>query len=264
MSSEESMSGLAESGHLRRGAEYRTRLYEAYLSTGQATVDASRSVAAHRQQIVERLPHNREAHVVDIGCGNGSLVHQIRQAGYMHVVGVDVSAEQVELARERSLDDIIQADLLEWLDTTDERFDAVVAVDLIEHFDPADVLDALDRVWRVLVPGGRVIIRTPNAEGPFGARYRYSDLTHGLAFTARSMRQVLHACGFIDVEVYATAPVAHGLKSFLRKIIWRMIDGILRLYLTVELGTAKDAILTQNLVAVATRPQLPSHEGQRR
>ena len=153
---------------------------------------------------------------------------EIRQAGYQRVVGVDVSEEQVEQARQRGLGGVVQADLLEWLDNTGERFDAVVAVDLIEHFDSEDVLAILDRVWRVLTPGGRVIIRTPNAEGPFGSRYRYSDLTHGLAFTARSMQQVLRACGFVDIDIFDSAPVAHGLKSALRRATWRVIEGILR------------------------------------
>jgi cyclopropane fatty-acyl-phospholipid synthase-like methyltransferase len=43
--------------------------------------------------------------------------------------------EQTQLVRQRWLNNIIQADLLEWLDSTRERFDAVVTVDLIEHFD---------------------------------------------------------------------------------------------------------------------------------
>lgn len=254
------MSRSAKSRLSREVVGYRTRLYDAYLSTGQATVDASRSQDAHRQQVIERLPSDRGARIVDIGCGNGALVLQILQAGYRDVTGVDVSAEQVELARQRGLGSIIHADLLDWFDNTSERFDAVVAVDLLEHFDPSEVLSTLDRAWRVLTPGGRVIIRTPNAEGPFGSRYRYSDLTHGVAFTARSMQQALRASGFVDIGVFATEPVAHGFRSSLRRAAWKMIDSGLRLYLTVELGTAKGAILTQNLVAVARRPATPLNE----
>jgi 2-polyprenyl-3-methyl-5-hydroxy-6-metoxy-1,4-benzoquinol methylase len=236
---------------------YRKRLYSRYVSSGQATVDASRSLVASRQQILERLPPDRSARIVDIGCGNGALMTQIREAGYRHVMGVDTSAEQVVLAQKHGVNGIVQADLLEWMDNTREPFDAVVAVDLLEHFDPCDVLGVLDRVWKVLVPGGRVIIRTPNAEGPFGSRYRYGDLTHGLAFTSQSMKQVLLATGFDGIEIFDTPPVAHGAKSLLRVIIWRAIDAALRLYLTAEVGTAAGAILTQNLVAVAIRPGIP-------
>jgi 2-polyprenyl-3-methyl-5-hydroxy-6-metoxy-1,4-benzoquinol methylase len=234
--------------------DYRTRLYGAYVSTGQATVDASRAGATLAQQIVKRLPPDPEARVLDIGCGNGALLLQISQAGYRNVTGVDVSEEQVALARQRGLSDVIQADLLGWLEATTEQFDVVVAVDLVEHFDPPNVLGVLDRIWRVLTPGGSVIIRTPNAEGPFGARYRYSDLTHGLAFTARSMRQALAASGFVGIEVHEAAPVAHGLKSFARSALWKAIDRLLRLYLAIELGTAREAVLTQNLIAVGRHP----------
>ncbi len=258
--SEEVTSGSAGPSSLGEDRDYRARLYGAYVSSGQATVDASRSLAAHRQQIVERLPSDRGAWVVDIGCGNGALVAQIRQAGYRHVMGVDMSGEQVDMALKRGLSGIIQADLRDWLDNTDQRFDAVVAADLIEHFDPWDVLATLDRVWRILTPGGRVIIRTPNAEGPFGSRYRYADLTHGLAFTARSMQQALTAAGFIDIEIFDTPPVAHGVNSFLRRILWRAIDAALRLYLMAEAGTANGAIMTQNLVAVAKRPVTPRQD----
>lgn len=234
------------------GADYRARLYAAYVTTGQATVNASRATATLAVDIVQRLPYSRDARVLDIGCGGGALMEEIHTAGYSHVVGVDVSEEQVAIARGRGLN-VISEDVIQWLSTTTEKFEAVVAVDFFEHFAPGDVLHALDLVHAVLSPGGCVVIRTPNAEGPFGSRYRYSDLTHGLAFTARSMRQVLSATGFTGVTVYPTRPVGHGLRSRLRARLWIVIEAFLRLYLLVELGSARDAVLTQNLIAVASR-----------
>jgi len=117
--------------------------------------------------------------------------------------------------------------------------------------DKADVLPALDAILVGLRPGGRLVARVPNAEGPFGARTRYADFTHGTAFTQRSIRQVLAASGFDTISVHPTEPVAHGLLSLIRFGLWKVLALLGRLYLVVETGVTRGHVLTQNVVAVA-------------
>ena len=125
-------------------------------------------------------------------------------------------------------------------------------MDILEHLDPPTALALLDDVHRVLKPGGRAIIHVPNAEGIFGMRIRYGDFTHCAAFTARSMEQVLRACGFTDVACFEDQPVAHGLKSAVRRLLWRTLTLPFRVLLAAESGVTR-AILSQNLLAVARR-----------
>jgi SAM-dependent methyltransferase len=188
---------------------------------------------------------------LDVGCGAGELVGLLRQTGDRDVVGIDVSPEQVALAQSRGLSGIEQADLVEYLERHPTSFDAIVAVDVLEHFDKAEVLPVLDAILVGLRPGGRFVARVPNAEGPFGARTRYADFTHGTAFTQRSVRQVLSASGFGAISVHPTEPVVHGLLSLGRLGLWKVLALLGRLYLAVETGVIRGHVLTQNLVVVA-------------
>ena len=47
--------------------------------------------------------------------------------------------------------------------------------------------------------------------------------------------------------------MAHGVKSAVRKIAWLAIRQLLKAYYVVETGTARGAVFTQNLLAVAVK-----------
>ena len=47
--------------------------------------------------------------------------------------------------------------------------------------------------------------------------------------------------------------MAHGFKSAMRKIAWLAIRQLLKAYYVVETGTARGAVFTQNLLAVAVK-----------
>lgn len=79
------------------------------------------------------------------------------------------------------------------------------------------------------------------------------DLTHTNAFTAQSIRQLMRACGFSEPCCYEDAPVAHGLKSLVRRILWRALTLPFRLLATAETGEWRH-ILSQNMLVVAERP----------
>ena len=97
-----------------------------------------------------------------------------------------------------------------------------------------------------------LIIQTPNLESPYGSRYRYGDFTHEIGLTRTSLAQALRVIGFQDSSFYPTGPVPKGLKSAVRFILWKLIDGACRLYMLVEMGSAQ-GIFTQNLIAVARK-----------
>jgi len=231
-------------------ADYRARLYESYVRTHTGG-PSERSLPTLKHDVVRHVPDGLGVRVLDVGCGAGELVRLLTESGRRETKGIDVSAEQVALAHKRGLLDIEQGDLIDFLRETKESFDAIVAVDVLEHFDKPEVLTVLEAIASGLRPGGRLVARVPNAEGPFGARTRYADFTHGTAFTQRSVRQVLLASGFRDIEVYPTEPVVHGLPSLGRWALWKVLAMLARLYLLVETGVFRGHVLTQNLVTVA-------------
>lgn len=241
-------------------SKYRERVYGAYVEAAVAPL-APETVAglAPRGPYLRRLigrhfPSDRSAPVLELGCGHGALLHFARECGYTNLAGVDGSPSQVAAARKLGIAGVRQGDLLDTLRALPAQSQGtVVAFDVIEHFAKDELIDLVDEVARVLTPGGRFIVHVPNGASPFAGAVRYGDLTHELAFTAESLNQLFLASGFRGVSVHEDEPVAHGLKSAVRLALWKAIRAALRFYLTVETGSPQQAVLTQNILAVATR-----------
>lgn len=204
--------------------------------------------------MAEHFPPSRDATILEVGCGYGALLHVARAAGYTNLSGIDGSPEQVAAAATLGIAGVREGDLLTALaDLPAESHDAIVAFDVIEHLTKDELVGFTDQVLRVLKPGGRWIIHVPNAASPFFGAVRYGDLTHELAFTSESLAQLVLASGFREVQSYEDRPIPHGLKSWGRAVLWRLLRRLLGFYLMVEVGAANQPILTQNLLAVALK-----------
>ncbi len=98
--------------------------------------------------------------VLDAGCGEGQFASELTRAG-ARVVGIDVAEEPLRRAarRDPGLDlRVVSADG-PW-PLADASFDVVWAGETIEHV--ADTAGWLSEVRRVLVPGGRLLLSTPD------------------------------------------------------------------------------------------------------
>jgi SAM-dependent methyltransferase len=76
----------------------------------------------------------------------------------------------------------------------DGHFDVVMASNLFEHLDRAAMNRTLAETWRVIRPGGRLIVIQPNFK--YGYKDYFDDYTHVAIYTHVSMCDVLSAAGF--------------------------------------------------------------------
>lgn len=238
---------------------YRERIFGNYVTarneTTQVSLDGFRPRAPYMKKLIrECFPKNRDAKIMDLGCGDGVLLHFARLAGYSNVAGVDASVEQVHLARGLGID-VSQGDLMPTLaGLSNGSQDVVVAFDVIEHLRKDEIVAFVDQALRVLRPGGVFIIHTVNGESPFFGGSRYGDFTHELAFTRMSMKQLLLASGFASLTCHEDQPIPRGPKSVVRWVLWKMIRGALRLWTAAETGDlARNAIFSRNFLTVAKR-----------
>jgi ubiquinone/menaquinone biosynthesis C-methylase UbiE len=99
--------------------------------------------------------------VLDIACGEGYGSAALEKAGAASVVGVDISEEACAHARQKYGIDARQGSA-ENIPLPDGSVDAVVSFETIEHVEKPGKL--LDECFRVLRPGGRLIVSTPNRD----------------------------------------------------------------------------------------------------
>ena len=100
--------------------------------------------------------------VLDVGCWAGTITYLLAKR-HKNVVGVDVNADCIEIAKKKYLLPNIEFILTDGRlkSLQGRRFDSVVALDLIEHL--KHPVDFIRDVKALLKPGGSLIISTPNA-----------------------------------------------------------------------------------------------------
>lgn len=247
--------------------DYRSELYNTYITThfGHIRDISARALRRHqrffRHYYGRFLPQDRNARILEVGCGYGSFLHYLKAEGYVNAEGVDVSPEQVKAAHELGLSNVYCADVLSFLPQRAGSYDCVVAIDFLDHFPKSQVLDVLKAIRDSLRPGGCLILQAVNGDGPFAGRLRYGDFTHEFALTSTSAQQIMKASGFDRVSICGTDPFVHGFPSLIRVIVWKVIKACLLVYLIAETASMRGHVLTQNLIAVAYKPVEGSGNG---
>jgi 2-polyprenyl-3-methyl-5-hydroxy-6-metoxy-1,4-benzoquinol methylase len=242
-------------------ADLRSRLYEAYASQHAGSGGGEAAALVYRRDIRPFLPPPEAGPVIDLGCGSGELVRLLQADGY-DVEGIEISPEQVALAHAAGAGRVRQGDFRTVLATHPAHYAAITATDLLEHLTKPEVLQTFDDVAAALAPGGVFVGRVPNAVSPLGGHIRFKNFTHQTSFTARSIRQLAAAVGFDSVLARSCPPVAHGLASTARVMVWQVVSACYRIALAAETGTLRGHIVTQNLT-FATRKGLETvHLGE--
>jgi predicted TPR repeat methyltransferase len=102
----------------------------------------ARLVAARRSE----LPR-----AVDLGCGTGLAARHLRP-GRSRLVGVDLSPRMLaKAAKRRAYDELVEADMIAFLEQTDENFDLVFAADALIYLGALNAF--LGAAARVMPPG---------------------------------------------------------------------------------------------------------------
>jgi len=132
----------------------------------------------------------KDSRALDVGCGAGNMAHHL--AHYGQVVGVDNNPRPLAVARERGLD--VQEGLAEDLPFEDGGFDLVALLDTVEHVPDEGEMRVFDECWRVLKPGGKLLITAP----AFMGLWSHNDVlnAHHRRYTVAELRSKLANAGF--------------------------------------------------------------------
>ncbi len=104
--------------------------------------------------------------VLDLGCGRGEIVRHMARLGAASF-GIDYARVALEMTRRVMADEpgthgVARSDA-KLLPFTNGTFDRVLMFDVVEHFHPWELDTCLTEVYRVLKPGGQIVVHTaPN------------------------------------------------------------------------------------------------------
>jgi SAM-dependent methyltransferase len=150
--------------------------------------------------------------MLDLGCGTGGILRD--WMGTHRCVGVDRSALALQICSRRGFDVLARADL-NHMPFGDDRFDAVLLVDVIEHLE--DDVGFLDQAKRLVAPGGRMIVSAP----AFQLLWSQHDVTfeHHRRYSVSQLVDVVRRAGLEPERTTCT-----NFILFPVAVLWRVLS----------------------------------------
>jgi SAM-dependent methyltransferase len=153
----------------------------------------------------------RDAAILDCGCGTGVNLEMLRRYG--HAVGLDITWSGLAYARSRGERQVVRGSAT-CLPFPADHFDLVTSFDVLYAFDDDMERDALNEMYRVLRPGGQILINTAalkslrgNHSVLGGERRRYDR---------RELRDHLVRTGFTVLRItytnFTLLPIIAGVR----------------------------------------------------
>jgi len=115
--------------------------------------------AKFKRKLIETITVSDNEKVLDVGCGNGTLICGISKKAKIHAHGVDISPKMIDECRARHPHINFKVSVADELPFGENEFDVVTMCCVLHHLDEPQKF--FDEVKRILKPGGRLIISDP-------------------------------------------------------------------------------------------------------
>jgi SAM-dependent methyltransferase len=155
--------------------------------------------------------------VLDLGCGDGDFVQLLQDRG-IEAWGVDSDPLTVATALNRGRR-VVQGDVFSYLHDADaSSVDGIFCAHLVEHLPYDRVVELIAESFRVLRPGGRLVLATPDVRTLFShLEMFYLHFGHVSFYHPRLLCFFLDHARFQDVEYgvnpTTSSPMMPGLRA---------------------------------------------------
>lgn len=128
---------------------------------------------------------------MDVGCGRGEFLDGFKKLG-LTADGMDLEIDGIDVGKNN-------------FPFPDKKFDFVFSKSVIEHLSEPD--NFIKEIYRILKPGGRIIVMTPDWQSQI--YIYYDDYTHRHPYTATGLKDLLNIYGFKEssAETFYQLPV---------------------------------------------------------
>jgi 2-polyprenyl-3-methyl-5-hydroxy-6-metoxy-1,4-benzoquinol methylase len=189
---------------------------------------------AHSLELLAPAPGDR---VLDAGCGSGVFASIVAEREGVDVTGIDANEAAIAFCTRKYANPRLHfmQRAVDELDFEAQRFDKIVFLEVIEHVYRHQAEGLLGAFLRLLKPGGRLVVSTPNARSPWPVVEKAMDLLrlaprmegeqHVAGYSPASLRALCEGRGFRQIESRAVLL----LSPWLAGVSWRLSQAIERL-----------------------------------
>lgn len=177
---------------------YADRYDELHRANVAASGEGPEYFAEYKCRVLARMVP-KSARVLDFGCGIGNLTRFLVRE-FAHVEGYDPSDKSIDRARLAVPEGRFSSDLDAL--ASEPPFDAIVVANVLHHVPPAERAPLLDRVVKLLAPGGKLVVFEHNPYNPLTRRAvatcEFDE--DAILLTSRETRGLLRGAGLHDVK----------------------------------------------------------------
>ena len=196
----------------------------------------------------DNLIKSVQGKILDIGCGNGNFLLQVKQKGE-EVYGIEINPIDARYCNEIGLK--VFCGILEEANFDDNFFNTVMLSHVLEHLPSPK--KTLKEIYRILKPSGKLYIFCPNSKGYmsklFGRYWHGWHIPfHFYNFTVKTIRNLTDEVGFKIKKVNTiTTPASFTLS--LNSYIWGRHIGIK----SIERGKIFDSLFFKAFISIFLR-----------
>ncbi len=169
------------------------------------------------------LPRDKQAAVLDVGFGEGWFLAACLRLGYTNLSGADFGIANKAHVKTWAPDAImlseIENDIGGFLAEKPEAYEFIHMSHVIEHIPKYSLLWVVDALYQALKPGGVLMLRTPNMEGPCANSSFYVTLAHEYGFSSGNLESLLDICGFDEIRFFEASTPHSSFKQRLGTLI---------------------------------------------
>jgi len=155
--------------------------------------------------------------VLDIGCNTGRGGQMLKTKNpQLRITGLDVVPGRLERIPQGIYERLILSSADD-IDVPDNTYDDIVAGEVIEHIDPADIPGMLKELKRVLKPGCRLLLTTPNPRALLvllGRDKVLKEPSHIAIMRPVELKQRLLDAGFEKIRIKGSGKMTKYLPDY--------------------------------------------------
>ena len=172
------------------------------ISTGGGYTQNDKDRLAGAARFISNSISDKNLRVLDLGCANGGLLRELKNNGFTNVVGIDPSAQCVEITRNEVGCECYQYSLFD-IPVEAGKFDVVILSHVLEHV--LNVKQTVNIINNLLNDNGIAYIECPNAAFYYEvihAPLQEFNTEHINHFTERAFRNLMEAAHFETISTH--------------------------------------------------------------